>query len=383
MISSGRTKWQMPEPMVDMAATGTAASKFPVIWYDEVSPNLDATDIVQDTICEGQMSVVYGDSNTGKTFFASDLALHLAIGEPWRGKAVEQGGVIYVAAEGGFGIRNRVAAFRLERQGDGQVDVPFAIVPASVNLLDPAADAPKLIELIKEASQSIGVPVKLVVIDTLSRAMAGGNENSPDDMGALVINGDRIRQATGAHLMFIHHSGKDAARGARGHSLLRAATDTEIEVSREAGADHSVAKVMKQREMAVEGEYRFGLRVIELGVNRRGRLVTSCVVDAIDAVTPASRTPRRKMSPQQENCLSILRDMCGEEGTTQQFYAYGYAHQGVAFDLWQRRCVAARFIVSDNEDNQRRSLERVAQALANAKMVVGGSVFGTDHYAVV
>jgi RecA-family ATPase len=58
-----------------------------------------------------------------------------------------------------------------------------------------------------------------VVIDTLSRALAGGNENAPDDMGALVINTDKVRQLTGAALIYIHHSGKDAALGARGHSL--------------------------------------------------------------------------------------------------------------------------------------------------------------------
>ena len=33
--------------------------------------------------------------------------------------------------------------------------------------------------------------------------------------------------------MLVHHTGKDTAKGARGHSLLRAATDTEIEVKRE------------------------------------------------------------------------------------------------------------------------------------------------------
>jgi RecA-family ATPase len=170
MISSGRAKWQMPEPVVDMAAPGKAASKLPLIWFDDVAPCLDASDIIEDTICDGQMSVVYGESNCGKTFFASDLALHLAIGQPWRGKAVEAGGVIYVAAEGGFGIRNRVAAFRQAR-GYGGVEVPFGIVPASVNLLDPAADTPRLIELIQQAAEQMAVPIRLVVIDTLSRAM--------------------------------------------------------------------------------------------------------------------------------------------------------------------------------------------------------------------
>jgi hypothetical protein len=74
-------------------------------------------------------------------------------------------------------------------------------------------------------------PIRLVVVDTLSRAMAGGNENAPDDMSAFIRNIDRIRQETGAHVLIVHHCGKDAAKGARGHSCLRAATDTKIELS--------------------------------------------------------------------------------------------------------------------------------------------------------
>jgi len=333
MISSGRAKWQMPEPVVDMAAPGKAASKLPLIWFDEVAPSLDASDIIEDTICDGQMSVVYGESNCGKTFFASDLALHLATGQTWRGKAVEAGGVIYVAAEGGFGIRNRVAAFRQAR-GYGGVEVPFGIVPASVNLLDPAADTPRLIELIQQAAEQMAVPIRLVVIDTLSRAMAGGNENSPEDMGALVINGDRIRQITGAHLMFVHHSGKNLAAGARGHSLLRAATDTEIEVSREEGVEHSVARIMKQREMPVEGEYGFTLDVVELGLNRRGKLVTSCVVCPMEGL---AQRPRKavKLGDAAKNALDTLVNLAATEGVSTHQIIDGETRNAIFRDTWR------------------------------------------------
>jgi hypothetical protein len=108
--------------------------------------------------------------------------------------------------------------------------------------------------------------------------MAGGNENSSEDMGALVLNADKVRQETNAHVSFVHHSGKDAAKGARGHSSLRAATDTEIEVTREQQGGPAVATVTKQRDMETKGEFWFSLEPIELGTNRRGKPVTSCVV---------------------------------------------------------------------------------------------------------
>ena len=69
--------------------------------------------------------------------------------------------------------------------------------------------------------------VALVVIDTLARAMTG-NENAPEDMGRFVAACGRIREACEGHVLIVHHCGKDQARGARGHSSLRAATDVEL-----------------------------------------------------------------------------------------------------------------------------------------------------------
>jgi RecA-family ATPase len=47
-------------------------------------------------------------------------------------------------------------------------------------------------------------------------------------MGALVRSLDRLRDELHCHVCAVHHLGKDATRGSRGHSLLRCAADTEI-----------------------------------------------------------------------------------------------------------------------------------------------------------
>ncbi len=91
-------------------------------------------------------------------------------------------------------------------------------------------------------------------------------------MGAFVQNIDRIREATSAHLMVVHHSGKDTAKGARGHSLLRAATDTEIEI-----ADNQL-KITKQRDMEMRQPANFSLITHELGSTKEGDKITSCTV---------------------------------------------------------------------------------------------------------
>jgi hypothetical protein len=260
----------------------------PLIFWQNVQPATAGSDFVEGLLIEGAMSVLYGPSNCGKTFYATDLALHVATGRKWKGREIDAGAVIYCALEGSHGIRNRVAAWRMEQRLDG-IEVPFAIIPVALDLLDPSAHTQPLIDTIQHVAREMGIPVKLVVLDTLSRAMAGGNENSPEDMGALVTNGTKVQQATGAHVMWVHHSGKDQAQGARGHSLLRAATDTEIEISRPDKDSPSTARVTKQRELEIAGEWTFTLRAVTLGTDRRGKPVTSCVVeDAEPAESKAS-----------------------------------------------------------------------------------------------
>jgi hypothetical protein len=90
-------------------------------------------------------------------------------------------------------------------------------------------------------------------------------------MGALVKHLDALRVSTQAHVMVVHHSGKDTAKGARGHSLLRAATDSEIEV--QAG----LAKITKQRDMEMGAAIGFDLVPVDLGASSEGDRVTSCV----------------------------------------------------------------------------------------------------------
>ncbi len=169
--------------------------------------------------------------------------------------------------------------------------LPFAAIAASVNLLLPDADVSLLIENIKAAAAVSGFTVNLVVIDTLSRAMAGGNENAPDDMGALIISMDRIRRETGACVLFVHHCGKDEAKGMRGHTSLLGAIDTEIEVSVDETTGDRAASVEKQRDLPKGQKFGFRLDKVTLGQNEHGEDVTTCLVAEAEGV-PIARATR-------------------------------------------------------------------------------------------
>jgi hypothetical protein len=263
--------------------TAIVKSKSIFIEWDESADRVAndmTTPLIKGVLSVGAMSVVYGESNSGKSFLALDLAFHVATGRPWNGHKVRQGAVLYIAAEGGPGFHKRVAALRKHYDARG---VPFGVAPCPIDLLR-GGDTHKLIDAVREFEARKG-KVELIVVDTLSRALAGGDENSSTDMGAFVRHVDKLREATKTHVMVIHHSGKDKARGARGHSLLRAATDTEIEVER------GKWTVMKQRDVDGNKSGRFDLQSIDVGVDTDGDRITSAIVRVLSEFDPAPLTP--------------------------------------------------------------------------------------------
>lgn len=258
-------------------------------WFDDVAPVLSSGYLVKGLLDAGAMSVIYGPSNSGKTFFALDLVYHIAIGATWRGRRVKQAAVLYLAAEGGKGVINRVAALK---QAHGVCDVALAVKRAGLDLLHDQADLQHIVDLAAIVQDSRpGMPL-VIVIDTLSRIMAGGDENSAADMTALIRNIDAIREATKAHVILVHHTGKDTARGARGHSSLRAATDTEIEVANESGS--RAALVTKQRDHQGGETFPFAIKPVQLGFDDDGDEVSSCVVEAQDEAEFAAAQKRTK-----------------------------------------------------------------------------------------
>ncbi|MBY2913978.1 AAA family ATPase [Rhizobium leguminosarum] len=265
-----------------------------VPFADAVTSALEqsAKPLIKGLLDQGALSVLYGESNVGKTFVAMDIAFHVATGTDWADRRTAHMGVVYVAAEGGRGARRRAMALA-KRYGNPVAErARFQFRLAAVNLLQPNADLAPLVETVRSCGG-----VGLIVIDTLSRALAGGDENASTDMGAFVKHVDRLRQATGAHVMLVHHSGKVRARGARGHSLLRAATDTEIEI-----ADNEIS-VTKQRDL--DGDFRqaFMLDRVELGKDADGDPITSCTV----RLTSHSEKPVGEPTAAEEEVLIVLR----------------------------------------------------------------------------
>ncbi|WP_367870962.1 AAA family ATPase [Luteolibacter sp. Populi] len=278
---------------------------FPILRADALGESVEPDDFVEGLLTDGGASLLYGPSNVGKSFLITDLCAAVAAGRAWRyGEiAIEQGAVVYVALEGTRGLKNRLEAMR--REGLLAPDAPFYVCTAPVSLLE-RDHAAMLARSVKEAAQQSALPCRLVVLDTLARAMAGGNENAGEDMSAAVASIDAVRAATGAHVCIIHHCGKDEARGARGHSSLRAAVDTELEIFRPSGERISTLRVTKQRDLECRDPMPFSLKVVELRMGRRDKPVTSCVVKHEDEMMAGQPVKRGGSKCTPEEMLEFL-----------------------------------------------------------------------------
>jgi hypothetical protein len=273
--------------------------------------------LVEGLLDCGTLSVVYGKPGSGKSFFALDTSYHVAAGLEWNGRKTRQGVVVYIAAEGGAGIYKRFAALR---QRYNNMDVPLYLVPCPVNLLRGDADLPKLLEMIRQIEKESGQPVVMIVIDTLSRALAGGDENSSVDMGAFVRNVDRLRTESKSHLTIVHHTGKNESKGARGWSGLLAAVDTEIEIGK------GTMKVTKQRDGDDNLELRFRLVTVDLGADSRGNQIRSCVVEWLTGTAHGFEPIQMTKLEQQtyDALLARVKPLAEEAGVEVDQYRFGW-----------------------------------------------------------
>lgn len=180
--------------------------------------------LVRDVFHGGEIIILWGESQAGKTALLLDMVAAIASESDWAGHPVTRTNVIYVALEGQIGVRTRVQALEHDR-GIGHLEgIRYVFNPCNV------ASEEDVNEL---AVTALKHDAKFIVIDTLSASIAGmAEENSNTAMAGVIANVQRLTQMTGAAVLLVHHCGNDPKRGARGAYALHANPDVSIEVGR-------------------------------------------------------------------------------------------------------------------------------------------------------
>ena len=246
------------------------------------------------------LAALYGPSASGKSFLAFDMAASIAEGQHWFDCRVEAAPVVYAALEGEAGFKLRAQAWETSRgralpDGLRMMLQPFKLTDGQ-DVLDLAAVVPA---------------GAVVVLDTLNRAAPTADENRSRDRGEILGPAKTLQTLTGGLVVLVHHTGKNAAAGLRGHSSLFAAMDAAIEVSRE--GDRREWKVAKSKDGQDGTAHQFKLQVEALGTEPTGEAITSCVVVRDTAVEDV-RAVKLPQGGNQRVILDALRELLQKAG---------------------------------------------------------------------
>jgi putative DNA primase/helicase len=247
-----RTNEALTEAVFDDAVTARRR-RFPLLTGDAILRQPRPRFLIDDMLVEETLSAMIGKEGTFKSFIALDLALRIATGTPFHGRAVRQGHAVYVAAEGMGGIGKRAAAWAASHQC--AIPACFHLLPESVRLLE-RGDVQGVLDTLHPLPES----PTLLVVDTLARAIEGGDENSAKDMGALIAAADILRTRLRCHVLLIHHENKSG--GARGSTSLLGAIDTRIDVHR--GGEFVTLQCGKQKDYDRFADITLARRVVEI-----------------------------------------------------------------------------------------------------------------------
>ena len=99
----------------------------------------------------------------------------------------------------------------------------------------------------------------VIIVDTLARSMPGAEENSAKDMGQVIDGCAALGKATGCMVIVIAHAGKEAEKGVRGSTALRAAADFELSVTRHLDTPFRCLKLTKSKDDVDGSEFPFTL----------------------------------------------------------------------------------------------------------------------------
>jgi hypothetical protein len=260
---------------------------------------------IDGVIPQNSFSVMYGEPGAGKSFLALDMALSVAHNQSWHGRAVWGGAVLYIAGEGVGGLGKRIKAWQAYH--GVLCDAPLFVLPTAVRMREDDE-----VEKLMRTIDGLGVDFSCVFIDTVARALLGGDENSATDMGMFVNACDAVKNHTKAAVVGIHHSGKDVARGMRGSTALLGAVDASVRVSR---SDNALSmKMEKQKDAEPIEDLVFDMQKIQIIGD------SSIVLEKSESAVQF----RPKLSGAQRIALEALRQAIIDEGkqsvTIKQFH---------------------------------------------------------------
>lgn len=284
-------------------AKPTYESKFGAVqWADFDAPGPTYEHLIKGVLTENEISMLLGESQSGKSFVAIDIAMSVARGLPWFGRQARRGGVIYQAGESATGVRRRRFPAYRQHYDVAREPLDVVLLERPVDFYSSDEQVDQFIDECKYWASRFNDPLKLIVIDTFNKATPGANENDGKDMGMVLARCDRVRVATGAHVMLVHHLNAGGTK-ARGHTSLFGNVENVITVRKVPDAKDASNRLVREWVLSKckDGEdgltEKFVLPAVQIGVDPDGDKITSCIVARPEGAAP---------QPDDPNGISVL-----------------------------------------------------------------------------
>jgi len=298
--------------------------------------------IVKGLIGQGDVTAIVGAPGAGKSLLAPRIAYAVAQGAEVFGRRTRQGGVFYVAAEDGHGMRSRLQALRKDH---GEADA-LHLVGGVSDMLTKGGQFKALRAEVKARRPA------LVIIDTLAAAFPGLKENDPDGMGQ-VVAAARALTTWGAAVILIHHDTKAGDGLPRGHSILNGALDMALALTRE--GDVVTAKPSKNRNGTTETTLAFTIATRPMGKDEDGDTITAAIACEMDP----DDVPRKsdKLPDSAAAAFAIFRDLA-KDG------------RAVPDAVWREACVSGKSVsASEDSESRRKAFKRAVEVLSRRGLV--------------
>lgn len=323
--------------------------------YDEMINMPSPEWLIDEVIQQRSAVLMFGTSNSFKSFLAIDLALAVAANTSWHGNSVVQGKVLIVATEGA----NAVGRLRIPSRFD-HYSVPdnaranVFLYPAEI-CLDIYEDVSELIDTMKQEG-----PFKLLVLDIFGGCMSG-SEIDDKTARAWVHGVQRIIRETGATILAVAHTGWNNQDRARMHTHFWGSFDTRLLVEGDKGKMTAVITVERHKDADSSGTW--GFRLEKSG---------SSLVPVLDESVQVSSS--RKLTGQAQTALNALDDALKEHGERRQGENWP-ACKVVSVECWKAYCIRHSLSDSDSPESQRKAFNRAKSSLQNQ-----GYIYVFDGY---
>ena len=315
--------------------------------------------LIQDLIPVKAFAALYGKPGTFKSFVALYLSASTALGLSVFNKLTTAGDVVYIAGEGGAGLKRRLDALRKRHS---MPEIPnLYFLKSQLNLRSTMEDLAGLLASIKKND----IKPKLIVIDTLARAFAGGNENTSEDMGAFINIIGLLQQATGSAVLIVHHSGKDEARGQRGHSSLLGAVDAELELTRisDENSDERIGQILVTKQKDGEDGFKLMFQMETVALSAIDPEHKSLALVPIEIPeTPAKKKIDRTLNANDKTVLAALRMAINEDGEMVGLSQIPANTRVVNVNAWRQYYYTGN---PNGEDTKRKTFARAVERLVS------------------